>query len=73
MARALLLNDVRTAIASFASTSYFKNARVCITPGGVPYVKVVHNGHVVEKLHIEVLDKDNTYSALCALSEKCLK
>lgn len=46
-----------------------RNARICITPAGQPYVKVVQNGETVDKLHIEVVDRANTYKALCVIKD----
>lgn len=50
------------------ATSRF--ARICITPGGEPHVKVVQNGYVVDKLLIDIKDRANTYEALCVLKDK---
>ena len=47
-------------------------ARICITPGGEPHVKIVHNGHIIDKLYIDIKDRANTYTALCALKDKIL-
>lgn len=51
----------------------YKHARICITPGGEPHVKIIQNGEVVDKLHIDIRDSANTYMALCALKDKIVK
>ena len=47
----------------------YRNARICITPAGQPYVKVVQNGETIDKLHIEIIDRANTYKALCVIKD----
>lgn len=51
------------------TTSFSRFARICITPGGEPHVKVVQNGHVVDKILIDIKDRANTYMALCVLKD----
>ena len=46
-----------------AQSAAFRHARLCITPGGVPHVKIVHDGNVVDKLTIDIVDPTNTYNA----------
>ena len=53
-----------------ANTATSRFARICITPGGEPHVKIVQNGHVVDKIIIDIKDPSNTYKALCVLKER---
>ena len=49
-----------------------KNARICITPGGEPYVKIVQNGVTVDKLPIDIQDPANTYTAICKIKDSII-
>lgn len=64
------MQPLRKPLLDLASTTTSRFARICITPGGEPHVKVVQNGHVVDKILIEINDRANTYRALCALKDK---
>jgi len=66
------MQPLRKPLAQLATTATSRFARVCITPGGEPHVKIVHNGHVVDKFIIDIRDPENTYKALCALKDKIL-
>ena len=66
MARPLLRSQVESVV------KLYRHARICITPGGEPHVKIINNGEVVDKLHIDIKDRSNTYKALCALKDKII-
>ena len=64
---------IRNALVSENVSNIFRNARICITPGGEPYVKVVQNGFTVDKLPIDVQDAPNTYDAICKIKNSIYK
>ena len=61
------MQPLRNPLAQLVTSRF---ARICITPGGEPHVKIINNGHVVEKLIVDIRDPENTYKALCALKDK---
>lgn len=54
-------------LAQAAAVITSKVGRICITPGGVPHIKVVQNGHVIDKLLIDIKDPENTCKAVIAI------
>ena len=65
------MQPLRKPLAKLASAvTHSKFARICVTPGGEPHVKIVHNGHVIEKLFIDIQDPSNTFKALCVLKDR---
>lgn len=66
------MQPLRKPLLDLASVATSRFARICITPGGEPHVKVVQNGHVVDKILIDIKDRANTYKALCALKDRIL-
>ena len=63
---------VKTALKNDTVPAIYRNARICMTPGGEPYVKVVQNGETIDKLKIVVMDSENTRNALEAIKKNLL-
>lgn len=63
---------VKTALKNDTVPTIYRNARICMTPGGEPYVKVIQNGETIDKLKIVVMDSDNTRNALEAIKKNLL-
>ena len=66
------MQPLRKPLAQLAAATTTRTARICITPDKETHVKIVHDGYVIDNLPIDISDRANTYTAICALKDKIL-